>query len=139
MLNFSNSILGTVKFHVNWEPGMELDRCLILAKFSHVGHYHGIQAPKQLETSTGSQRPMQEMQPLTLDTPSHHQRAGKVSGLRGVQGTLPTLEGEALQLPYLPSTSLSSLYQPARPPLPPEEHEVFSISSSAQYLQYLSG
>lgn len=44
--------------------------------------YHGIQACKPLETSTGSQRPLQ---PLTPDIPIHHQRIGKkVSGLRGV-------------------------------------------------------
>lgn len=61
MLNFSNTVLGTAKTHVNWAPGMETDSCLIPATFSCDGHCHGTQAPKQLEISAGSKRPMQEM------------------------------------------------------------------------------
>lgn len=70
---------------------MESDSCLIPARFSRDGHYHGIQAPEQLETSTGSQRPMQKMLPLTPDVPSP---SGAVKVLGGMQRLLPPIEGE---------------------------------------------
>lgn len=127
MLNFSNSILGTAKFHTNWEPGMEqwqlLDSSKIFTWWS-LPWYTSAWTTWDLHSKPKTNARDAAFNPWRPQPPSE---AEKVSGLRGcslrrVQGVLAPMEREVLRLPHLPSVSLSRLYQPAKPPLPLKEN-----------------